>query len=121
MKKTILAMLVVMTFQTVKAGTLQLTCQTSVEETVKIYVSTDKSKNPAYMEIYSQGGLGPNFLDSSYVASETDLTISPDDQVTLNARFSNLVNVKLDIGTKSGEGLMTFDGAKAIELSKCSY
>lgn len=120
MKKLILLVSVAMSFQAVHAGTIQINCETSLDETVKIYVSTDQTKNPAYMEIYSQGGLGPNFLDSSYTASETDLTITPDDQVILSGRFGNRVQVELDSSAKkAGTGQMKFNGTKAIDLKNC--
>lgn len=122
MKNLIIMFVVAMGFQSVHAGTMQLNCETSLDETVKIYISTDKSQNPAYMEIYSQGGLGPNFLDSSYTASKTDLVISPDDQITLNARFGKIVEVNLNYDAqKAGEGSMKFNGTKAIELKNCTH
>lgn len=122
MKNLIMMFVVAMGFQTVQAGTLQLNCETSLDETVKIYISTDKSQNPAYMEIYSQGGLGPKFLDSSYSANQTDLVISPDDQITLKARFGKMVQVNLNYDAKKmGEGSMIFNDTKAIQLKNCTH
>jgi hypothetical protein len=122
MKKLIVMVMVTVSFHVASAGTLQVSCKTNTEETVEVYVSTDESKNPAYLEIYNQSGLGPNFLESSYVAIETDLRITPDDQMTLKARFGQFVEINLDFQTRElGQGSMKFKGTEATELKNCTH
>lgn len=122
MKKVIISILLLSSLQSAYAGTLQISCDTNTAERVEIYVSTTEAKNPVYMEIYGQGGLGPNFLDSSYVARESDLTISPDDEIQLKADFGSIVKLDLNYSEKTqGESHIKFKNTKAIELKNCKH
>jgi hypothetical protein len=121
MKKVIIAVLAFINFNSAMANTLAVTCHTDIE-TLKVYVDLKDNKAPHYIEIYSQGGLGPNFLDASFVATKSELLITPDDEVSVKSEFQNTkIDIQFNAKAQLGHGTMKSNTSKAIELNPCSY
>lgn len=101
-----------------------LKCQAQ-EDSIEVIIPKNY-KSSYTLEIYSQGGLGPNFLESSFVSnsnSENVYGYTPDDDFYLEADFSEGCAVKvfynLHKRQKSEDGYYVNPAGKRIPLTKC--
>ena len=84
---------------------------------VRTLVDLD-GKEPHYVEVYTQGGLGPNNLEESYVAKKSRFKTAAD-SIRIEADLP--MNGRISINNK--EGNIRFPGSDNIvhELKDCKY
>jgi hypothetical protein len=122
--KSILIGFTLMTSITSFASTLEIVCQ---DDGNRLVISTginDQKTRPS-LDIYNQGGLGPNFLEAGYTASEGYFQISPDNSLSLSAKYMDggKFDVEfLDATGEGGLGNIIYPGTKkVIKLKNCSF
>jgi hypothetical protein len=101
-----------------------LKCQAE-EDSISVVIPKNY-KSSYTLEIYSQGGLGPNFLESSFESnsnSENVYGYTPDDDFYLEADFSEGCSVKvfynLHKRQKMEDGSYVNSDGKTIPLTNC--
>ena len=102
--------------QSVFAATMVSEC---AGEDFRIRTLVDlNGKEPHYVEVYTQGGLGPNNLEESYVATKSRFKTGAD-SIKIEADLP--MSGRISINNK--EGNIRFPGADNIvhELKDCKY
>ncbi len=103
---------------TAHASGLTITCD-SGEDTVKIQVDLAQTKHVVALEVYSQSGLGPNSLESSYVASKSAVSFMDNDSVTIRSVFPIVGEINLDLG--QGKAVVVGKSKNLLDLTNCLY
>jgi hypothetical protein len=125
MKKSFFVLLLLAVSFSSLAGTLVITCQVG-EDKIEVSKNLADITEPQTLSIYNQGGLGPNFLEASYVSTKGLYQISPSDTLYVESEFPMGGKFQVEFldtySENDGSGMITYPNSKTeTALKDCQF
>ena len=119
MKKLLclLLMLITSSLLAQPAEKLVVKCQNDFD-TIVLTLNLDIN-SPNMLEIFNQGGSGPNFLEASYVVNKVEVSL-PDDALNLKVSAAGGLVLEVSLKENNASSAVLKSGNSSQVFNKCS-